>query len=35
MVGGDSAGGGLAAALAIYAEDKGEAAIAFHCRCIR
>ncbi len=29
MVGGVSAGGGLAAALAIYARDKGEVAIAF------
>ena len=29
MVGGDSAGGGLAAALAIYARDREEAAIAF------
>lgn len=29
MVGGDSAGGGLTAALAIYARDKGEVAIAF------
>lgn len=29
MVGGDSAGGGLAAALTLYARDKGEVAIAF------
>jgi len=29
MVGGKSAGGGLAAALAIYARDKGEVSIAF------
>lgn len=29
MVGGESAGGGLTAALAIYARDKGEVAIAF------
>ena len=29
MVGGDSAGGGLAAALTIYARDKGRVAIAF------
>jgi acetyl esterase/lipase len=29
MVGGDSAGGGLAAALALYARDKGEVALAF------
>lgn len=29
MVGGDSAGGGLTAALTIHARDKGEAAIAF------
>lgn len=29
MAGGDSAGGGLTAALTLYARDKGEAAIAF------
>ncbi|WP_026883028.1 alpha/beta hydrolase [Clostridium akagii] len=29
MVGGDSAGGGLTAALTLYARDKGEVAIAF------
>ncbi|MEQ8156177.1 MAG: alpha/beta hydrolase [Clostridiaceae bacterium] len=29
MVGGDSSGGGLTAALTLYARDKGEAAIAF------
>ncbi|MDD3521201.1 MAG: alpha/beta hydrolase, partial [Actinomycetota bacterium] len=29
MVGGDSAGGGLAAALTLFARDKGEVAIAF------
>ncbi|MDD3521272.1 MAG: alpha/beta hydrolase fold domain-containing protein, partial [Actinomycetota bacterium] len=29
MVGGDSAGGGLAAALTLFTRDKGEAAIAF------
>jgi len=29
MVGGDSAGGGLAVALSLYARDKGEVAIAF------
>jgi acetyl esterase/lipase len=29
MVGGDSAGGGLSAALTLYARDKGEVAIAF------
>lgn len=29
MVGGDSAGGGLTAALSLYARDKGEVAIAF------
>lgn len=29
MVGGDSAGGGLTAALTIYARDKGEVALAF------
>lgn len=29
MVGGESAGGGLAAALTLYARDKGEVAIAF------
>ncbi len=29
FVGGDSAGGGLAAALCLYARDRGEAAIAF------
>jgi acetyl esterase/lipase len=29
FVGGDSAGGGLAAAVSLYARDKGEAAIAF------
>ena len=29
MVGGDSAGGGLAAALTLYARDKGKVAIAF------
>lgn len=29
MVGGDSAGGGLAAALSLYARDRGEVAIAF------
>lgn len=29
MIGGDSAGGGLSAALSLYARDKGELAIAF------
>ena len=29
MIGGDSAGGGLTAALAIYARDRGEVAVAF------
>lgn len=29
MIGGDSAGGGLAAALSLYARDKGEVAISF------
>lgn len=29
MVGGNSAGGGLTAALTLYARDKGEVAIAF------
>lgn len=29
MVGGDSAGGGLTAALSLYARDKGEVAVAF------